>query len=107
MYFVQEDEDLDSLEKELDMFSGKRKGRRSMEKVKPRRSGSEEERKKYAAIECLAAVTDEVWGIMSVGIKLAQKLKLSSFKKLILKARRCTFVETLRGRIKFQINYGK
>ena len=51
---------MDGLEKELDMFPSKRRGRRSMEKVKARRSVSEEERKKYAAIECLAAVTDEV-----------------------------------------------
>lgn len=57
---VQEDEDLDGLEKELDPFSGKKKSRRVSEKTKQRLSVSEEERKKYAAIQCLAQVTDEV-----------------------------------------------
>ncbi|XP_060565466.1 uncharacterized protein LOC132724601 [Ruditapes philippinarum] len=89
---LQDPEDLEGLDTDLDAFpKSKRKGRKS-EKQK-HLSASDEERKKFAAIQCLSDITEEKAGIETLVDELCSRLKDSEIKASVSpdsKSRSCS-----------------
>lgn len=88
---LQDGEDLDGLDMELDMLSqSKQKGHKLN---KQKLSVSNEERKKFAAIQCLSAVTDEKSSIEALVEELCVRLKDSGLHATVspvVKSHSCT-----------------
>ncbi|XP_053406811.1 uncharacterized protein LOC123545966 [Mercenaria mercenaria] len=89
---LQDSEDLEGLDTDIDAFpKSKRKGRKS-DKQK-QLSASDEERKKFAAIQCLSAITDEKAGIETLVDELCSRLKDIEMKASVspeTKSRSCS-----------------